>query len=208
MMSDQHERLRRAFKERGLSQAECIQRFGWNRNTLKANLNGNGTYGFEAAKVYATAFRVRAEWLYDGAEPMRDPGATKRPLTEVPVISWVSAGRLSDIGQLAEVDDGDRLVVGDLPSGDYFATDVRGDSMDRVSPEGSRIIVNAADRTPKPGGYYVFSVRGDTTFKRYQKKPVERLEPFSTNPANQIIFLGDDEWSVIGRVVRSFIDLV
>lgn len=136
-----------------------------------------------------------------------DPRPEQLRFREVPLISWVSAGRLADPGELAALS-GERLMIADLPSADYFATDVRGDSMDRVSPEGSRLIVNASDRTPRPGRYYIFSLRGEATYKRYQSEPMTRLEPYSTNPANQTIFPRNDlEWSVIGRVVRSYIDL-
>lgn len=127
-------------------------------------------------------------------------------LLTVPVLAWVSAGAVSDIGSLSDAAD-HHMVIADLPPGDYFATHVRGDSMDRVSPEGSRIIVNIADKTLVPGGFYIFSLRGETTYKAFQRDPVLRLEPFSTNPANKTIFLNGDGWFVVGRVVRSYIDL-
>ena len=127
---------------------------------------------------------------------------------EIPLLSWVSAGQISDVGELESVEGADTITVGDLPPGEYFATDVRGDSMDRISPERSRIIVNVADRIPKSGRAYLFQLRGETTYKFYQGKPVKRLEPFSTNPMNKTIFLGEDpDWTVIGRVFRSYIDL-
>lgn len=129
-------------------------------------------------------------------------------IREVPLISWVSAGRLQEVGDLAAMARGERTIaIGDLPGGEYFATKVRGDSMDRVSPEGSTIIVNAADREPRAGRYYLFSLRGESTYKRFESDPVIRLEPFSTNPLNKIIYpKADRDWSVIGRVVRSYID--
>jgi phage repressor protein C with HTH and peptisase S24 domain len=105
------------------------------------------------------------------------------------------------------MDDADRLVVGDLPSGEYFATEVVGDSMDRIAPEGARVVVNASDRTPKDGNFYLFSLKGETTFKRYRSRPVRRLEPFSTNPTHEPIFLGEKGWHCIGRAVRSILDL-
>jgi hypothetical protein len=63
-------------------------------------------------------------------------------------------------------------VAGNLPPGEYFATEIVGDSVDRVAPEGARIIVNAADRTPRDGNFYIFSHRGEPTVKRYRSKPV------------------------------------
>jgi phage repressor protein C with HTH and peptisase S24 domain len=120
----------------------------------------------------------------------------------------VQAGELTDISAIHDAPDLERVTTDGLGPGEWFATDVRGDSMDRVSPEGSRIFVNAADRLPIGGRYYLFSLRGETTYKRYYDDPVERLEPYSTNPANRPIFLKKDtDWMVIGRVYRSVIDL-
>lgn len=213
-VTERSERLTRAFREsgfaaNGLSARQTAIRNHWNIDTFKSNLNGNAPFSFDQAKRYAEKFKVRAEWLYDGTGEMREP--PKQPdsgAAEIPLLSWVSAGQAADIGDVAELGEAERLIVGGLPrNGQFFATEVRGDSMDRVSPEGSRIIVNTAERNPKAGQFYLFSHRGEPTYKRYQSRPVRRLEPFSTNPAHETIFLGDKEWTVIGRVVRSMIDL-
>lgn len=132
----------------------------------------------------------------------------QRDIPEIPLLSWVSAGQVSDVGSLEAATAEERIAIADLPPGDYFATDVKGDSMDRISPDRSRIIVNTSDKRLIPGKAYVFSVRGETTYKIYQDRPVQRLEPYSTNPLNRTIFLeGQDTWNVVGRVWRSYYDL-
>ncbi len=212
-MSERSDRLMQAFRESaayksGLTSTRAVsERYGWSADSFKSNLNGHAPFGFPKAKRYADAFGVRPEWLYDGRGPIREPSRPIRSPVEIPVVAWVSAGKVADIGDVEQLGEEERITVGGLPPGDYFATDVKGDSMDRVSPEGSRIIVNAADKSPRSGGFYLFSLRGEPTFKRYQGSPVKRLEPFSTNPANQTIFLDDKGWTVIGKVVRSIIDL-
>ncbi|MBX9814057.1 MAG: XRE family transcriptional regulator [Sphingomonas sp.] len=128
-------------------------------------------------------------------------------LQEVPLLSWVSAGAVADAGSLGLEDAEDFYPAPGLPPGRYFATEVRGDSMDRISPEGSVIIVNAADRRLVSGKPYVFRLGGETTYKLFFREPVTRLEPYSTNPINKTIFPNDREWSVVGRVVRSVLDL-
>ncbi len=209
-MSERSDRLWRAWKDSRLTQSEAVERHGFNRNTLKSNLNGTISFSFAMAKRYARAFKVRAEWLYDGADPMREPPRPRpRPPIEVPVLSWVSAGRVSDIGSVEDVAEAEKVLVSDLPPGDYFETTVKGDSMDRLSPHGSRIIVNIGDRDLRSGRCYVFAHRGETTYKRYEREPVARLEPFSHNPTHKMIFLVDEDsdWNIVGRVVRSTIDL-
>lgn len=206
-MSERSDRLRTAMKRAKLSQRDAVERFGWNRNTLKSNLNGAIDFGYDRARVYGARLKVRAEWLYAGDGEMAEPGArARRPAIEVPVISWVSAGHLAEVGQLDDVEELERITISGLPAGDYFVLEVNGDSMDRVSPDGSRIVVRHDRSRPMPGGFYVFAEHGETTFKRYYDDPVVRFEPFSTNPANRIIF-PQREWEVIGQVVRSYIDL-
>lgn len=201
-------RLRQAMKAADMLPPKAHERWGWNINTLRSNMNGNMAFSYKKALLYAGRLKVRAEWLYSGEGPMREPAPrSRRPDHEVPVIAWVSAGKVADIGQIEEIGELERITVSGLPAGEYFATDVIGDSMDRVSPENSRIIVRIGEGHPIEGGYYVFSLNGETTYKRYYDDPVIRLEPHSTNPANRPIFPRTEGWSVVGQVVRSFIDL-
>lgn len=201
--------MRLALKQANLDMKEASARFGWSYNTLKSNANNTMPFSYKKALVYAARLKVRGEWLYSGTPPMTEPTKIeRRAVQEVPVIGWVQAGELRDASAIHDLAEVDHATVEGLGPGEWFATDVRGDSMDRVSPEGSRIFVNAADRTPISGGYYLFSHRGETTYKRYFDDPVQRLEPYSTNPVNRTIFLnGDADWSVVGRVFRSVIDL-
>lgn len=189
--------------------AEMSRRWGWSYDSLKSNANGNMPFSFKKAQVYASRLKVRAEWLYAGTPPMREPDArSRREASEIPVIGWVQAGQLADIAPFTDWPDEEKVLVDGLPTGQWFMTTVQGDSMDRVSPEGSRIIVNAAATDLTPGGFYLFALRGETTYKRYYSDPVVRLEPYSTNPFNRPIYLtADRDWMVVGRVYRSVIDL-
>jgi hypothetical protein len=95
---ERFERLRRARVQAGFPRPrDAIERFGWNRNTYKSNENGNAPFSFDQAKLYARAYAVGAEWLYDGSGPMRpgDPtsGAPPSPPpATVPIVGYVSAG--------------------------------------------------------------------------------------------------------------------
>lgn len=199
------DRLRRALKAANLKATDAARRYGWSYNTLKSNLNGNAGYSYETAKTYARALKVNADWLFTGNGSMYPEPEPARDAYKVPLISWVAAGAMCDPG-VADETIGE-VTVGGLPMGDYFATEVRGDSMDRWSPHGSTVIVNCADKLVLPGRAYLFSLRGETTYKIYEREPVERLEPYSTNPNHRAIFLNGDRWDVIGRVVRTYYDL-
>lgn len=206
LMSERSDRLRQAWRATKLTQSQLAERYGWNRNTLKSNLNGSMPFSFARAREYARAFRVSAEWLYDGSGPMKPAYEPGRQPVEIPLISWVSAGTFADIGQHDPQPDRFVYETGLPDSGNYFATYVVGDSMDRIAPDGAIIIVDVNDREPRAGRPYLFSLHGETTFKIYEPEP-PRLEPLSTNPANKTIFIHNQEVIVIGRARRSILDL-
>lgn len=133
----------------------------------------------------------------------------KTKIIRVPLLDSVPAGKLqAPISQLP-VEDVPLLAFADLGRGDFIALTVKGDSMDRISPDGSVIVINKADRTLVSGRPYVFSVRGEATFKIWRPEP-PRLAPFSTNPIHEPQFVknkADAEKYVVGRVRRSVLDL-
>lgn len=201
-MSEQHDRLRQARIAAGFQrQAEAARRFGFNPNTYKSNENGAMPFSYAAAQDYGRAFSVEAEWLYAGTGPMTaGDEVDDRQLVSIPIIDWVAAGQLTDnVSQLPP--ESETIEISGLPPGDYFGTKARGDSMNRVAPDDSLLIVNRADRELVRGRRYIFSSRGKTTFKRFGGKDPYRLEPESWNPANEPIYPRDGEtWEVIGRV--------
>ena len=128
-----------------------------------------------------------------------------KPVADVPILSWVSAGMMAR-------DDVQQDVVGEIrmsdldPRGEWIALRVEGDSMDRISPPGSLILVDMTDKALVPNACYIIT-DGDSqaTYKRFRSNP-PRFEPVSTNPSHQPIF-PDGEPAVIGRVRRSLIDM-
>lgn len=137
---------------------------------------------------------------------------TKRPLPVddaprgVPVIDSVMAGKLADSKSQIPPEDWPLLYFSDLGKGNFFALKVEGDSMDRVSPDGSIIIVNRADTQLITGRFYVFSIKGSSTYKMWHGGDNKFLKPFSTNPAHDPIPF-DKRVEVVGRVKRTVLDL-
>ena len=198
------DRIKIAREARGFSQVELAEMIGKGQTTVSSWERGRTEPTREDVVRIAERLRLPVSDI-DG---VGEDAPRQARFQEVPLISWVSAGQLREPGQVPQTRYAETMLTGDLPGGEYFATEVVGDSMNRVSPEGSRIIVNVADRELRAGRFYLFSLRGEATYKRFQDDPVIRLEPFSTNPANQIIFpKADKDWNVIGRVVRSYLNL-
>lgn len=184
---------------------DAARAYGWTVSTYLGHENGDRNPSREAAKRYAKMYGVRWEWLLDAEGP---PVATKaQQVMAIPLISWVSAGELADAESQLPMEDVPLLAVADLGRGTFFGLRVEGDSMDRLSPPGSIIIVNRDDRELLPQKSYVFSMRGETTYKRWQPDP-PHLAPYSTNPVHQPIFIKRmRELEVVGRVWRTVLDL-
>lgn len=170
----------------------------------RAESPGGRDFGPDEAKRYGRRFRVTPEWLLTGSTGSTPESSEPQ---RIPLLSWVSAGGLVDASSQIPVEDVPLLAFADLGRGDFFALRVTGDSMDRLSPDGSVIVVDRLDRTLVTDKPYVFTRRGETTYKLWQPEP-PHLAPFSTNPVHRPIFLKrKNEYEVIGRVKRSVLDL-
>lgn len=123
-----------------------------------------------------------------------------------PLISWVSAGQLMTPDNPVDLEGGKQIPLGDLGPGEWIALRVDGDSMDRISPPDSVILVNMADRKLVPNACYVIvTEEGEATYKRYRGNP-PRFAPVSTNVDHDDIY-PEGAVRVLGRVRRSLIDM-
>lgn len=132
-------------------------------------------------------------------------------ITMVPLLDAVTAGKLASPSSQIPIGDVPLLAYADLGPGDFFALHVDGTSMDRISPDGSVVIVNRLDKTPVSGRPFIFSLRGETTYKRWQggqHGQPDYLEPYSTDPIHKPIFIPRKrDLEIIGRVKRTVLDL-
>lgn len=135
------------------------------------------------------------------------PSEVRPDILRVPLIPWAVVAALFDPSTSLPTDDVPFLTFADLGIGEFFALRVEGDAMDRISPAGSVIVVNRAERGLAENRFYIFGARGDTTYKRWHAAP-PHLAPFSTNPKHEPIFLNRrKDVDVIGRVRRTVLDL-
>jgi repressor LexA len=86
-------------------------------------------------------------------------------------------------------------------SKDAFAVEVRGDSMDKLIPDGGFVVVDPAQTELFNGkSYLIQNDEGETTVKAYRSDPA-RFEPMSSNPEHQAIIVGETRFTVVGRIV-------
>lgn len=201
-MSTMGDRLREARERAGLSIEEMARAVGAKVPTYTQHENGIRNYPAKKAAQYAEFLRTTPEWLLYGrkSKPQIVQAAPANRARTIPVISWVAAGQLADPDSQPPAEE-QTIEISGLPPGDYFGTKARGDSMNRIAPDDSLLIVNRADRELVRGRRYIFTHRGKTTFKRFGGRDPYRLEPESWNPEHDPIYPKDGEkWEVIGRV--------
>lgn len=119
------------------------------------------------------------------------------PLPKIPLLGEVPAGSPQEAiemsGKWHPVTDPD------TPPRAY-ALRIKGDSMDKLVPDGATITVDPDDRDLWDGAQYVIRTQdGEATFKEYHANPA-RLVPLSNNPSHAVIKLGDEPIEILGRV--------
>lgn len=183
----------------------------WAESSYRAHEAGGRTIGQDDAERYAKRYAaegvsITAEAiLFDPAGPA--PRLAPDPDVQlVPKISWVAASKMSDTGDALDPAEAPKIATSDLPTGDWFALKVSGDSMNKIAPDGSVILINQKEQKLVNGAYYVFGDRGAATFKQYASKPIPMLMPCSSNDVHKPI-IPTKHFQVVGRVRRVLVDL-
>jgi SOS-response transcriptional repressor LexA len=181
-------------KRAGLKIDELAEKTGLSTTYISRMERGERNVSLKNLQKIAEALGVAPSELID-----------QKSVTDVPILSWVSAGAMAR-------DDVQQDVIGEIrmydldPRGEWIALRVEGDSMDRISPPGSLILVDLTDKALVPNACYIITDSDNqATYKRFRSSP-SRFEPVSTNPSHEPIF-PDGEPAVIGRVRRSLIDM-
>lgn len=209
------ERLSWAMRRAKLDQSELARQVGIKQPSI-AHLLSPEAKKSGYTPVIARILKIDAEWLATGRgspEPTHMAPAiednttlstTREPIIKVPLISWVQASRYVEIYDPYERGDSEGEVEVPYGKDTLIALRVKGNSMNRVAPEGSIIIIDYADKTLTSGKYYVVKQDSKATFKRYRANP-DRFEPESTESHDTIFPEGAVE--VVGRVVKVINDL-
>ncbi|HTO29627.1 MAG TPA: S24 family peptidase [Pararhizobium sp.] len=202
-------RVKRRLDVLGISEHAAEQSSGAKIGTIR-NWRRGAMPRIETLKVIAPALKTTPQWLaYESGPEDEHQAALIATPRLVPKISWVSAGAFASTDAVLETDDFDTIAVNGLPEGGkYAALEVIGDSMDRISPPESVIIVNLRDKRLVTNACYIIQDgEGGATYKRYRQSP-DRFEPVSTNAKHEPIFPENDSMpEIFGRVVRSYIDM-
>jgi SOS-response transcriptional repressor LexA len=189
------ERLRAAREAAGLETAKAAaDAIGIPVATYTQHENGIRGLPAGKAKLYARAFATTPEWLLYGrgsATATEGPDAASAP-RRVPVRGSVQAGAWSEVGVEEAPVDWTYFEAKEYQRAQLFALDVRGPSMNRVFPDGSRVICALPHEAGVRDGDYVAvrRTRGGLTETTLKQLVVEKsgeilLYPRSTDPAHQ-----------------------
>lgn len=188
--------LKKIMAETGVKPAQLARDLDTSRQNVKRWQDQTRKIPPEFAVKIAKHFdRTLDEVVFPGLS-----GVTKR----VRLLSLIRAGSLSP-DEIRQADIGS-VIIADLPKGEWIAFKVEGDSMDRISPPDSVILVNRKEKRLVPNACYVIvDGEGNSTYKRYRPNPM-RFDPVSTN-ANLPSIFPDGEPEVFGRVRRTMLDM-
>lgn len=126
----------------------------------------------------------------------------------VPLVSWVSAGKLADPSTpVDDLSEAKPYPIAGLPPGEWIALRVDGSSMNKISPPNSVIAVNRKEKNLVPNACYIIADEdGSATYKRFRPGPPIRFEPVTFSDGHETLY-PDGEPTIIGRVRKSIIDM-
>jgi len=180
----------------GLSQADLADRIGISQQAVN-QLEKGETQRPRKLREIAVALECTEDWLLGGSGKPQPPKG-------VGLISWVQAGALAEVIDSYQPGDAEMWIDYPAKHSKMIALRVKGNSMNKISPDGSIIIIDLNDREMTSNRLYVVKIGDDATFKRFRNNP-PRLVPETTGDF-KTIFLGDRPVRPVGRVVRTMID--
>jgi len=136
-----------------------------------------------------------------GQEALEADVSDLRRLSQIPVVSWVTAGNWAEVCDAYEPGDGGEWIDSDVPGRNVFALRVNGDSMEPEFHDGEILTVNPHAEA-LPGDFIVVkNGEGETTFKQLKHYGTNWvLHPLNPKYEDQMLRRG--EFKVIGKVVK------
>lgn len=198
------EARRRSGLGRKVTQAELAARLGVTPQAVSGWERGEAMPESDKLTAISGYLNVGVGWLLEGDGTL-GPDSSRPGISFVKLVDKVPAGQLAAPASQVPLEGLPTMIFADLGRGDFIALTVEGDSMDRVSPDGSVIVINRSDRTLVTGKPYVFCHKGRVTYKLWRHDP-PRLQPFSTNPVHDPVYVkskAEADKLVVGRVVRT-----
>ena len=165
----------------------------------------SGKYKAKQQNVYllARSLNVSEAWLMGYDVPMERTSNidNAEEVIQIPVYGKISAGQ--PLEMIENIIDYTYITAAEAKKGSFFSLEVNGDSMDRIIPNGSRVVVRKQEELEN-GEIGVIVVNGyDATIKRYERdENMVFLYPESNNPEHRVqkYNLKETPISILGKV--------
>lgn len=199
--------LKELRKQKGMRQADVAQKLGVGRTTYVKYENGDNEPSFEMLNKLSDLFGVSIDYLLgrdSGYEGSGAPAPTRPGSKWIPVLGKVAAG--VPIEAVEDILDYEEISAQMAEAGDYFALQIKGDSMEPKISNGDVVIVRKQPDV-ESGETAVVLVNGnEATVKRIKKRP-EGIMLIPTNPAYEPMFYSAVEVEklpvvILGKVVE------
>ena len=201
MFSDRLKKLR---KDRGITQAEFANKFQISNGTIGNWEAGSREPDMQTLQKIADYFDVSTDYLLGRENQPTIPQPSVPGSKWIPVLGKVQAG--APVEAIEDIIDYEEITPEMAKSGEFFALQIRGESMQPRFDEGDVVIVRKQDDV-ESGEIAVVLVNGeDATVKKLFKQD-GGISLVSTNPSFAPIFFNNEKIktlpvSVIGRVVE------
>ena len=191
MFSDKLKELRQA---RGITQKQLAEWSGLGRSQISNYENGLRTPDWETQEILADFFNVRLDYLMD-----RDT-----PNTRIPVLGKVIAGIPLDA--VEEIIDYEEIPIEMAKNGEYFALQIKGDSMEPKFSAGDVVIVRKQEDVDN-GDIAIVLVNGNEATVKKIRKFNGGINLIPTNPNYDVITYTNEQIEqmpvrIIGKVVE------
>lgn len=198
-------RIKELRERAGKQQKELAIDLGVSQPTVSDWESGRKVPSAKSTSKLADYFQVPIDYLL-GRESVPDgPPAPSRPGSQwIPVLGRVAAG--TPIEAVEDILDYEEIDAQTVSSGDHFALQIKGQSMEPKISDGDVVIVRKQEDCDS-GDIAVVLVNGDeATVKRIKKEP-EGLMLIPSNPAYEPKFYSNEQIQalpvkIIGKVVE------
>lgn len=194
-----YDRIKLLREAAGLSQQELAEKVGY-KTASAVNKIELGLRDLNQTKIvrFANALNTTTEYLMSGELDKKAKGI------KIPVLGYVRAG--IPISAVEEILDYEEISEEMSSQGDFFALQIKGDSMEPRMREGDVVIIKQQS-TVENGDIAVVLVNGDdATVKKFYRSS-SGIKLISINPAYDPFFFTPDEVNtlpvqIIGKVVE------
>ena len=192
MFADRLKELREA---RGITQQQLAEWTGLGRSRIGNYERGVREPDFETQEILADFFNVRLDYLMD---------RKKSPKTRIPVLGKVIAG--IPIEAIEEILDYEEITPDMACLGEYFALQIKGDSMEPKFSNNDVVIVRKQEDVDN-GDIAIVLVNGNEATVKKIKKFNGGINLIPTNPSYDVLTYTNDDIEklpvrIIGKVVE------